>query len=54
MLISIRHITRYSYAEPVSYTIQSLRLTPASFTPVSCWMEADTGRPVASVMFTVT
>src|SRR5262245_32321851 len=31
MLISIRHISRYSYAEPVSYTIQSLRLTPASF-----------------------
>ena len=31
MLISIRHITRYSYAEPVGYTIQSLRLTPASF-----------------------
>ena len=31
MLISIRHITRYSYAEPVSYTIQSLRLTPAPF-----------------------
>jgi transglutaminase-like putative cysteine protease len=32
MLISVRHITRYRYAEPVGYTIQSLRLTPASFT----------------------
>jgi len=31
MLISIRHVSRYSYLEPVSYTIQSLRLTPASF-----------------------
>ena len=31
MLISIRHLSRYSYAEPVGYTIQSLRLTPASF-----------------------
>jgi transglutaminase-like putative cysteine protease len=31
MLISIRHITRYKYAEPVSYTVQSLRLTPGSF-----------------------
>jgi transglutaminase-like putative cysteine protease len=31
MLISVRHITRYRYAEPVSYTIQSLRLTPESF-----------------------
>jgi transglutaminase-like putative cysteine protease len=31
MLISIRHVTRYTYAEPASYTIQSLRLTPASF-----------------------
>jgi transglutaminase-like putative cysteine protease len=31
MLISIRHLTRYSYAEPASYAIQSLRLTPASF-----------------------
>jgi transglutaminase-like putative cysteine protease len=32
MLISIRHVTRYTYAEPVAYTIQSLRLTPLSFT----------------------
>jgi transglutaminase-like putative cysteine protease len=31
MLISIRHVTRYTYAQPVSYAIQSLRLTPASF-----------------------
>jgi transglutaminase-like putative cysteine protease len=31
MLISIRHVTRYSYAEPVAYSIQSLRLTPSSF-----------------------
>jgi transglutaminase-like putative cysteine protease len=31
MLISVRHVTRYHYAEPVGYTIQSLRLTPASF-----------------------
>lgn len=32
MLISIRHRTRYTYAQPVSYAIQSLRLTPMSFT----------------------
>jgi transglutaminase-like putative cysteine protease len=31
VLISVHHITRYAYAEPVSYAIQSLRLTPASF-----------------------
>lgn len=31
MLISIRHVTRYTYAEPAKYSIQSLRLTPASF-----------------------
>jgi transglutaminase-like putative cysteine protease len=31
MLIWVRHITRYRYAEPVSYTVQSLRLTPQSF-----------------------
>jgi transglutaminase-like putative cysteine protease len=31
MLISVRHITRHRYAEPVSYTIHSLRLTPQSF-----------------------
>ena len=31
MLISVRHITRYAYAEPVGYAIQSLRLTPAPF-----------------------
>lgn len=32
MLISVRHRTRYVYAEPVRYTVQSLRLTPAPFT----------------------
>jgi transglutaminase-like putative cysteine protease len=31
MLISVRHVTRYVYAETVSYTVQSLRLTPAAF-----------------------
>jgi transglutaminase-like putative cysteine protease len=31
MLISVRHVTRYVYAEPASYTVQSLRLTPAPF-----------------------
>jgi transglutaminase-like putative cysteine protease len=31
MLISVRHVTRYLYAEPVSYSVQSLRLTPAPF-----------------------
>lgn len=31
MLISIRHVTRYSYAEPPRYGIQSLRLTPPDF-----------------------
>jgi transglutaminase-like putative cysteine protease len=31
MLISVRHVTRYRYAEPVSYTIQMVRLTPQSF-----------------------
>ena len=31
MLISVRHVTRYTYAEPVAYTVQSLRLTPAPF-----------------------
>src|SRR6516165_6781925 len=31
MLISVRHITRYAYAQTVGYAIQSLRLTPAPF-----------------------
>ena len=31
MLISVRHITRYRYAQPVTYSIQALRLTPASY-----------------------
>ena len=31
MLIFVRHITRYAYAEPVRYAIQVLRLTPPSF-----------------------
>ena len=31
MLITVSHVTRYTYAEPVNYTVQSLRLTPAQF-----------------------
>ena len=31
MLIKVKHVTRYIYDEPVSYTVQSLRLTPAPF-----------------------
>jgi len=31
MLISVSHVTRYIYDEPVNYTVQSLRLTPAQF-----------------------
>jgi transglutaminase-like putative cysteine protease len=31
MLIGVRHTTRYVYAEPVRYTVQSLRLTPSPF-----------------------
>lgn len=32
MLITVRHVTRYLYDEPANYAVQSLRLTPASFT----------------------
>ena len=32
MLIRVRHVTRYVYEERVRYTVQSLRLTPATFT----------------------
>jgi transglutaminase-like putative cysteine protease len=31
VLISVRHVTSYRYAEPVRYTIQCLRLTPVPF-----------------------
>jgi transglutaminase-like putative cysteine protease len=31
MLITVRHVTRYIYVEPVSYAVQRLRLTPAPF-----------------------
>lgn len=31
MLIMVSHVTRYTYDEPVNYTVQSLRLTPAQF-----------------------
>jgi transglutaminase-like putative cysteine protease len=31
MLITVRHVTRYTYDAPVNYTVQSLRLTPAPF-----------------------
>lgn len=31
MLISVRHVTRYTYASPARYGVLSLRLTPPSF-----------------------
>jgi transglutaminase-like putative cysteine protease len=31
LLVSIAHVTRYSLAAPVNYSIESLRLTPPSF-----------------------
>lgn len=31
MRISIGHVTRYAYGEPVQYSIQTLRLTPPNF-----------------------
>lgn len=31
MRISIGHVSRYTYAEPVTYSIQTLRLTPPNF-----------------------
>src|SRR5262245_38789454 len=31
MLITVRHITHYAYADPVGYAVQRLRLTPAPF-----------------------
>ena len=38
MLLQIRHETRYEYQEPVSYSIQALKLTP----------RADPGQRVVS------
>ena len=39
MLLSIDHVTRYSFAEPAHYAVQCLRLTPPSFDGqrVVCW-----------------
>ena len=31
MLVSIGHVTRYTLAAPITYSVQSLRLTPPSF-----------------------
>lgn len=31
MLLSVGHVTRYTYAAPVRYTIQAIRLTPLTF-----------------------
>jgi transglutaminase-like putative cysteine protease len=47
MLINVRHVTRYVYAEPVSYTVQSLRLTPAPFKGqrIIDWQVRVTGCP---------
>ena len=44
MLITVRHVTRYIYDEPVSYTVQSLRLTPASFTGQRATRRSSRGR----------
>jgi transglutaminase-like putative cysteine protease len=50
MLITVRHITRYIYDEPVGYTVQRLRLTPLSFTgqQVANWRVhvAGCGKPL--------
>jgi transglutaminase-like putative cysteine protease len=45
MLISVRHVTRYVYTEPASYTVQSLRLTPAPFNGqrIADWQVRVTG-----------
>ena len=47
MLISVRHVTRYVYAEPARYTVQSLRLTPAPFKGqrIAEWQLRVTGCP---------
>jgi transglutaminase-like putative cysteine protease len=47
MLISVRHVTRYVYAEPVSYAVQSLRLMPAPFKGqrLADWQVRVTGCP---------
>jgi transglutaminase-like putative cysteine protease len=47
MLISVRHVTRYVYTEPASYTVQSLRLTPAPFKGqrIADWKVSVTGCP---------
>jgi transglutaminase-like putative cysteine protease len=45
MHISVKHITRYSYADVASYSIQSLRLTPPSFDGQRVLEWAVTGRP---------
>jgi transglutaminase-like putative cysteine protease len=47
MLISVRHVTRYVYTDPVSYTVQSLRLTPAPFKGqrIANWKVRVTGCP---------
>ena len=49
MLISVRHVTHYRYAQPASYTIQSLRLTPVPFKGqrVLDWRVAVSGSPPA-------
>ncbi len=47
MLISVRHVTRYVYTEPVGYTVQSLRLTPAPFKGqrIADWQVRASGCP---------
>lgn len=53
MLISVRHVTHYVYAETVSYTVQSLRLTPAPFKGqhVAEWQVRVTGAMVPPLEF---
>lgn len=50
MQLSIRHVTRYSYDQPVAYGLQELRLTPKSRTTqvVERWRTTVTGGQVAA------
>lgn len=51
MLVSIGHVSRYTYDAPVQYSVQSLRLTPPSFDGqrVVQWAIAAPGIETASI-----
>lgn len=49
MKLSISHVTQYEYAEPVTDSVNEIRLTPSTNERQSCYQQAITVEPNASL-----